>query len=82
MKIVYNSLISKLIGRFNAIVLFGTCYANVEVKDSFLRHEETHARQQKELGWRFYTIYILQWIRTGFNYKEIPLEKEARANEL
>ena len=55
----------------------GTKYLN-----TLINHEKIHLRQQAELLIiPFYIAYIIDWVATGFTYKDIVFEREANANE-
>lgn len=41
-----------------AITLFQRVFAQKDVSDVTLRHEEIHVQQQKRDGWRFYARYV------------------------
>jgi hypothetical protein len=47
----------------------------------FVAHELMHVTQWKRHGFGFLFLYILQWIKVGFNYWNIPFEIEAREAE-
>ena len=44
-------------------------------------HELVHVVQHEKYGLMFYPRYFLGWIFSGFNYWNIPMEKEARSGE-
>lgn len=73
------------VGRFLGMTWFGwlVIRRGRELKypeDKYLyNHEKIHLDQAREIGsWsKFYYIYLLEWIKAGFRYRENPLEKEA-----
>jgi hypothetical protein len=44
-------------------------------------HEAIHIYQARKLGWTYLPIYIWEWAKAGFRYKENVMEKEAFQNE-
>jgi hypothetical protein len=52
------------------------------VSRTIIAHELMHVTQWERYGILFLPFYVFQWVRAGFNYWEIPMEKEARASEL
>lgn len=51
------------------------------VSRSIIAHELMHVTQWERYGVFFLFLYFFQWVFCGFNYWEIPMEKEARAAE-
>jgi hypothetical protein len=53
-----------------------------KLTDAILVHEMVHAYQYKKLGLAgFCWNYIYSWVKTGFSYRNIALEKQANAYE-
>lgn len=46
-----------------------------------IAHELVHVVQHEKYGILFYPRYVIGWVRAGFNYWDIPMEKEAREGE-
>jgi hypothetical protein len=44
---------------------------------AMLQHEQVHVRQWKRWGPFFPFIYLYQWVKAGFNYRNIWFEREA-----
>lgn len=53
----------------------------LRLTEPYLAHELRHVQQRDRLGFWFLGAYLLGWVRVGFRYKHIPLEREARAAE-
>ena len=44
-----------------------------------MAHELQHVRQAEKAAWPL--AYVIQWMRSGFSYTNMPYEVEARAAE-
>ena len=42
-----------------------------------IRHERIHQAQAKELGWRYLPVYLKEWARAGFSYRQNRMKIEA-----
>jgi hypothetical protein len=47
--------------------------------ERLLAHELCHVTQADEVPWPF--AYVAQWVLTGFSYRNMPFEVEARRAE-
>jgi hypothetical protein len=71
-----------------AIVFGHTVHLRNTTREEFLAdtpwvcHELTHVQQYRRYGtFGFVVRYLYSWVRTGFRYPDINMEKEARAAE-
>lgn len=71
MKLIYNKVIP--FKGFAAINLFGVLFVREELREYYegsksamlrlLRHEDTHTKQMKELGYiGFFILYLIEWL--------------------
>lgn len=44
-------------------------------------HEAIHIYQAKKLGWKFIPVYLWEWYKAGFSYRDNVMEKEAYNNQ-
>jgi len=53
--------------------------ASANLDRRLLAHELRHVTQAETAAWPL--AYALQWVATGFSYRNMPFEREARAAE-
>jgi hypothetical protein len=44
-------------------------------------HEAIHIYQARKLGWKYLPVYLWNWAKAGFKYRENIMEQEAFQNE-